>query len=441
MPIERLKNSPLGRRAILESLILLICAPFLLFPTVNSAGTILALLLLLASWLWPVDRHQWLPRTPLNTLWLVWWLWVGIAILVTADPALTLPKVTGLILGFAAWRFLSLFLRDLVWFNAAIAVFVLIGLGFTFIAILSVNWFDKIPFVTGLMRWLPDRFISLPESHPLGTHANQMAGTLLSFMLLPLSLLIDKFPPQKWGHWWRLFLLTLFLAALLLFTQSRSGWIGAYGGVVVLLVLWRLALPAGKKRQVMGWGLLLTLLALGLVLAFVGPERLQTLWEDPAQPTMIGSLATINFRLEVWRWGLAAAGDFPFTGMGLGAFRQVVFRLYPIAVPPNLDIAHAHNIFLQVALDVGLPGLVVYLGFLLLAGVTTWQIMRQRADLRPAAIGLFSSIVALHFFGLTDAIALGAKPGLLFWLALGLLTSMHLEMEQRDHHGKFATAS
>lgn len=430
MPIERLKPLLPGRRAILESFILLIGAPFLLFPTVSSVGTLLALLLLLASWLWPVGRRQWLPRTPLNTLWLVWWVWVGIGILVTADPTLTLPKATSLLLGFAAWRYLSLFIRDPAWFKVALAAFVLTGLGFTFMAFLSVNWFDKIPLIAALMRWLPGQLITLPESQPLGTHANQMAGTLLSFMLLPLSLLVGQFPPRNRARWWGLLLLTLSLVVLLLLTQSRSGWIGALGGLVVLLALWRLALPPGKKRQVVGWSLFAILLALCLALASIGPERLQTLWQDPTQPTAVGSLATINFRLEVWRWGLMAVGDFPFTGTGLGAFRQVVLRLYPIAIAPNYDIAHAHNIFLQTALDVGLPGLVVYLGFLLLAGGMTWQTMRQNAALRPAAIGLFSGVAALHLYGLTDALALGAKPGLLFWLTLGLLTSLHQETRQ-----------
>jgi hypothetical protein len=32
-----------------------------------------------------------------------------------------------------------------------------------------------------------------------------------------------------------------------------------------------------------------------------------------------------------------------------------------------------------------------------------------------------AGLVALHVYGLTDALAPGSKPGLIFWLALGLL--------------------
>ena len=47
--------------------------------------------------------------------------------------------------------------------------------------------------------------------------------------------------------------------------------------------------------------------------------------------------------------------------------------------------AHAHNIFLQTALDVGLPGLIVYLALLLLAFWLGWQVARGDETLRPFA--------------------------------------------------------
>ncbi len=147
--------------------------------------------------------------------------------------------------------------------------------------------------------------------------------------------------------------------------------------------------------------------------------------------TAVGNLGTITFRSEVWRWGILAVSDFPFTGTGLGSFRQVIHRFYPTTIAPTYDIAHAHNIFLQAALDVGLPGLVAYAALLLLAGYVGWQAARRSDYWRPVALGLLGGLIALHIFGLTDALALGAKPGLLFWWALGLLTALHGQMRDR----------
>jgi O-antigen ligase len=54
---------------------------------------------------------------------------------------------------------------------------------------------------------------------------------------------------------------------------------------------------------------------------------------------------------------------------------RVVPVLYPLfTVPLDSDIAHAHNIFLQTALDLGIPGLVAYLALL----IEIWGIIKLR---------------------------------------------------------------
>lgn len=141
--------------------------------------------------------------------------------------------------------------------------------------------------------------------------------------------------------------------------------------------------------------------------------------------TALGGLGSPGFRQEVWRWALMATQDFLFTGCGLGTFREVVRLLYPLNVAPGYDIAHAHNVFLQVALDVGVPGLIAYvasLGIALRLGLHT---ARRDPALRPLALGLAGGLGSLHIYGMMDALAPGSKPGLILWVALGLLTAMH----------------
>ncbi|MFQ5610160.1 MAG: O-antigen ligase family protein [Woeseiaceae bacterium] len=128
---------------------------------------------------------------------------------------------------------------------------------------------------------------------------------------------------------------------------------------------------------------------------------------------------------------MVSIGDFPFTGTGLGSFRQVTRRLYPLNVQADYDIAHAHNIFFQVALDIGLPGLIAYLAILIIAGAVGWQVAKQDERLRPLALGLLAGLAALHIYGLTDALALGSKTSITFWVALGLLTAMHQMVQER----------
>ena len=63
----------------------------------------------------------------------------------------------------------------------------------------------------------------------------------------------------------------------------------------------------------------------------------------------------------------------------MGAFRQAANLLYPFFLAgPDADIPHAHNIFLQVGADLGLPGLIAWLALVvLLVCVAAWQVYRR----------------------------------------------------------------
>jgi putative inorganic carbon (HCO3(-)) transporter len=136
-------------------------------------------------------------------------------------------------------------------------------------------------------------------------------------------------------------------------------------------------------------------------------------------------------RTELWSRALYALQDFPFTGLGMNTFRSIVPRLYPLfLVGPQPDIGHAHNEFLQAGLDLGLPGLIafvaLYLGaFWMLVKVWRAESLDTLLFYHATALGLGGGLLAHLIYGLTDAVALGAKPGLLFWMLLGLISGLH----------------
>jgi len=101
--------------------------------------------------------------------------------------------------------------------------------------------------------------------------------------------------------------------------------------------------------------------------------------------------------------------------------------MYPLTrVARDVDIAHAHNVFLQTALDVGIPGLIAYVALLIVATLMCWQTYRDGDPLaQRIALGLWGNLVAIHLFGLTDAVALGAKIGLFLWWSLGMIAALH----------------
>jgi putative inorganic carbon (hco3(-)) transporter len=416
--------------------LLLGVAPWLLLPSLAPALTAVALLLLALGWLlsWAVTRQPF-PLTPFNGALLLWLLALAVGIGVTADPDLTLPKATGLILGIAVFRLVVTAVRQRSHLKWALLAYLLLGAGLTLPGALAAEWRFKVPIIQQLLGQLPPQLFRLPESPDAGVSLNQLAGTILLYWpLLPALMLGRARFPYRRPVLLATALLWLLLTGLLLVTQSRSAWIGAIGGLLTLAGLWSYLMPPSRPRRLAGMLLLLLLLSAVVAAWLAGPERWQRVWREPPRETAVGSLDAIPFRAEVWQWGIAAVQDFPFTGTGLGTFRRVVFRFYPIAVSPTYDIAHAHNIFLQVALDVGLPGLVAYLGLLLVAGSLGWQVGRTNRQLRPLALGLLACLVAVHVYGLSDALAPGSKPGLLFWALLGILTIMPTVSKCQNHY-------
>lgn len=416
---------------IVEAALLLVSAPFLLFPAQLPALTLAALLLLALWWLYRAFyRRRPLPVTPFNGALLLWSLSLGVGIAVTAFPALTLPKATGLLLGLASWRFLVIAVADRWRLRRATLAFLLAGVGVAALGVLSVRWSAKVPGLQWLVDRLPPQLLSLPGAPEAGVNTNQLAGALLLYLPLPAAAFLAVVTGARFrsaivkaaGALVALAALT----GLLLLTQSRSGWVGGAAGLLTLLLLWALATSERRLRYALLALAGLLLLIGGLLLLRLDARELGALLEAPAglETESVGRISLAG-RVEIWNRALYAIQDVPFTGWGLGTFREVLWLLYPLfTIPPGTDLAHAHNVFLQVALDAGLPGLVAYLALLCVAGVVGWRVARRDEALRPLALGLLAGLVALHVYGLTDALAPGSKPGLTFWMALGLLAAM-----------------
>jgi putative inorganic carbon (HCO3(-)) transporter len=236
-------------------------------------------------------------------------------------------------------------------------------------------------------------------------------------------------------------LAALFLGMVFLLTQSRGGYIGL---ALTLLALLLIAVPARWR-----WYGLVLMVVLVLVLGFVVSSHWEAVrtWATNPETNSAFSLNSLQARLEIWPRAVYGIQDFPFTGMGMGTFRKVVPVLYPLfGASPDIDIGHAHNEFLQAALDLGIPGLIAFIALYLGAFrmlVDVWVISRPSSAavhlstvlglpsssyLCAIVLGLGGGLIAHMLFGLTDAVALGAKPGLLFWMLLALICGLHAQV-------------
>ena len=122
------------------------------------------------------------------------------------------------------------------------------------------------------------------------------------------------------------------------------------------------------------------------------------------------------------------AGDFPFTGVGFGYFEPVMSLFYPS--PLSHAATHAHNLFLQVAIDLGLPGLVAFLAIL---GLVAYLGIRSSVGAKQArqarwpflSAACLASLAALCVQGLFDAASWGNKGAFVPWMVMGLSVALY----------------
>jgi putative inorganic carbon (HCO3(-)) transporter len=142
-----------------------------------------------------------------------------------------------------------------------------------------------------------------------------------------------------------------------------------------------------------------------------------------------GGENSVGGRVEIWSRALEMVADFPLTGVGMGAFTPVADTLYPFTSYSSGTITHAHNLFLQISLDLGLPGLVAWLAVLWGVLWRAWQVYRSGVDDREPwklALGaaLICTQVVLAVHGVVDAATWGTRPAIIVWAFWGTVMAV-----------------
>ena len=111
--------------------------------------------------------------------------------------------------------------------------------------------------------------------------------------------------------------------------------------------------------------------------------------------------------------------------MGLGAFEAVSQQPYPqvAGYVPDPDMSHVHNILLQLGVDFGLPGMIVFVTLLATLAVLTVQLIGRTPISTPLytwSVGLLGTLIAYLVYNSFDALTLGARPAVVVWLFFGL---------------------
>ena len=402
-----------------ELVILLLTSPLFLFPRPSLTPALLLLPLL-----WLARHHSrghFVPRTPVD------WPILGLLIMTltsiwaTPDLLFSFGKIVGLI------YHIAIFYAIVNWGqhqrSLLIVALVVVGLGSgaAFLSLLGTQWMVKWSVMRRILPYLPPLIRGLPGNE-LGFNPNQVSGALIIFVPLQLALLagsiLDVSLSKVWRFWGVLaLLLSLSLnVAVVLLAQSRVAWMALALGLIGMV-----GIAARRLRLFVG----VIVVASAVVLVVVGPVGV-TEWLVQ-RGWMVGS-GEVSWagRVELWTRALGTIADLPLAGTGMNMFRRVVWYLYPLYhFPYGQDIGHAHNLYLQAALDLGLPGLICYLALVGGALALGWHCYANslHRSTRRLVLGSLTGLVVHATWGMTDIVALGAKQGFLWWAVLALLVT------------------
>lgn len=383
-------------------------AVFVLFPGrwLPVAWQPVVVAALFAGWplRWLATR-RFLPPAPLHIALGVLLLWLPVNIWAAVDTVIAWQAAGYLLLGVAsygatiAWAPLRQRPQMLAWLLVTLAG--LLAVTGPLLPTPEVAW----PLIGPLQQAVAPVTSRLGES----INPNILAGAIVVLLPLVVALAVGA-PSAPAKHWLR-------------------GLLGLLAGLIVVVVV--LAASRGALLGV-GAGLLIVIAWRWPRLAWVAPISVAagvvtSIWLAPAtwleQLGSGGAVGGMDERIEIWSRALYALQDFSFTGVGLGAFNRVIPLLYPyFLISPAVDIPHAHNLVLQVGVDLGIPGLVAWLALLLTVFALLVSVLRRHAhDLTSTlAAGVTGGLVAMLMHGVLDAPLWGTKLAFVPWLLFAL---------------------
>ena len=172
------------------------------------------------------------------------------------------------------------------------------------------------------------------------------------------------------------FVPVIFLAAIL--SGTRGIWVAGLGAVgVVLGVLWLMKKQGANERQKNVFKYVASYLAIffllfGAAYYIIASDQFQVSKSDAAMfgkrvRSVIDISETSNARrIEIWKASLKSIIKRPLLGVGIGNF--------PVVVGENLAQAKAgssaHNLYLNIAAEMGIPALILALWFL-------WSLLKK----------------------------------------------------------------
>jgi O-antigen ligase len=290
------------------------------------------------------------------------------------------------------------------WINACAAAFIIpsavvafIGIAEYMLGVAPSGWVD-----VSLYPDITQRAVSLFQNpNVLGTY-------LAALFPMSIMLMLPKFPTKV-----RILgvISTAYIAVAAALTFSRSAWIAIFAGAIIFAVM------------VSPRGLLL------ILPAAVAVVSIALIFPDTVGIRLLNFISQSdsanNYRLAVWNssWDLLSDTFIHGIGWGEEAFRTAYINY---AAEGTQSVMHSHSLYLQIAIQTGVIGLVLFIASVLL--IVKKSIFSTSVRSSDASLALFvkaaiSGALSVMIIGIFDYTWYNFRVFFIFWALLAFASA------------------
>lgn len=262
-------------------------------------------------------------------------------------------------------------------------------------------------------------------------------GTYLVIMLPLLLSLARSVEEERW----RLLAWVLILVGgiNLIFTESRGAWLGLLVAAIAIFVRWRKN-AAVKKRLKMTRSkasrtksknraaIIVAILVVAVILIISVLVIPSSHMKNRLVSTFTLTESSTVIRIETWKTAFKMISDRPLLGYGpeqMGYWYPVYKTAKHAAIEPNGIADRAHNDFLQIAVDIGIPGMLLYIWMFTVAIL---GLFKSRAVFRSSYLtGLFGALAGYLAQAQTGIPSVFTTP--LVWSLLSIATNLRYPLK------------
>ncbi|MFA4992776.1 MAG: O-antigen ligase family protein [Candidatus Omnitrophota bacterium] len=255
--------------------------------------------------------------------------------------------------------------------------------------------------------------IGLPRASAAFPNPNLLGIYMSAFIPLMAGLSILYFKGRN--KVFMSFLSSLALIGIFL-TFSRGAGLAVYLAILFLSI-------AGKKKL-----LITALVAILLIFPFVMPKDIKK-WAKEVNYNPIVFMLNQD-RISIYNNTINMIRHHPFVGVGVNTFSRNYGKYKTESAEKYAhtpDTIYSHNIYLQMAGEIGLLGLAAFIWFLFLIfknAVNNYSMLKNEY-LKVVSLSLLACILAFLVNGLTETSLYNSRVAMVFWYLIGISLSLN----------------